>query len=169
MNKNRLDHSRVSLYAGLALGLALAFLPARARAGADCEAARCAVQAAISQNCSCDGASNHGRYVSCVAHQVKALAANGTVPMECKGKITRCAAKSTCGKAGFVTCTRQRLGTCNVSTGTCVEDPTLLCTSDANCVLGTTCSVKRSAEHCTNAGGTIGTTSTCCSSCVVAP
>src|SRR5215468_7613589 len=102
-------------------------------------------QAAIAQNCSCTASTNHGRYVSCVAHQVKSLANAGTIPIDCKGKITRCAARSTCGKAGTVTCTRQRLGTCNLTTGTCVENPALVCLTDANCVLGTTCSIKRDA------------------------
>jgi hypothetical protein len=149
----------VALAALVTLGLA-----PHLAAASDCEAARCAVQAAINQNCPCDSATNHGRYVSCVAHQVKSL-----VPVDCKGKVTRCAARSTCGKAGFVTCTRQRLGTCNLTTGTCVEDPTVVCSSDANCVLGTTCSIKRDSDHCTAAGGSVGTSSTCCASCTVTP
>jgi len=38
----------------------------------DCEPARCAAQAAIIAQCpSCDGAGNHGRFVSCVAQQVE--------------------------------------------------------------------------------------------------
>jgi|SRR5262245_46729529 len=156
------------IHGGITAALMIAALgPGPALADSDCDAARCAVQAAIAQNCSCTASTNHGRYVSCVAHQVKTLSDSGAIPIDCKGKITRCAAKSTCGKAGFVTCTRQRLGTCNLTTGTCVENPALVCLTDANCVLGTTCSIKRDATHCTNAGGIVGTTSTCCSTCVV--
>jgi hypothetical protein len=45
-----------------------------ARAKTDCEPARCAAQAAIIAQCpSCDDASNHGRFVSCMAHVVKSL------------------------------------------------------------------------------------------------
>ena len=56
----------------------------------DCEAERCAAQAAISQDCpACSEASNHGRYVSCVAHVVKR-----TVSPGCRGKAIRCAARS---------------------------------------------------------------------------
>ena len=43
-------------------------------ANVDCEPARCAVQTAIAARCpSCDGADNHGRYVSCVARIVREL------------------------------------------------------------------------------------------------
>ena|SRR5437867_4880832 len=86
----------------------------------DCEAARCAAQTAISQQCpSCAEATNHGRYVSCVAHVVKQNVSPG-----CRGKAIRCAARSTCGKPGFVTC-----------------------------------------ERCTDAGGRVGASSSCCPAC----
>ena len=73
-------------------------------AATDCEPARCAVQSAIDQECNCATASNHGRYVSCVTHVVRRLTENGTVPNTCRGKVTSCAARSSCGKAGFVAC-----------------------------------------------------------------
>jgi hypothetical protein len=68
-----------------------------AEALVDCEPARCAVQAALEAECPCTAASNHGRHVSCVAHVVKRLADEGTIPVNCKGKIKRCAARSVCG------------------------------------------------------------------------
>ena len=70
----------------------------------DCEPARCALQAAIDKACPCSigvpagtTAANHGQHVSCVAHQVNMLAKSGMIPKNCKGKITKCAAKSICG------------------------------------------------------------------------
>lgn len=149
----------------------LAFGARAADAQTDCEPARCAVQAALDQECPCSEASNHGRHVSCVAHAVKRLSEgpNAVVPTNCKGKIKRCAARSICGKEGFVTCQIPLLGTCDVTTNTCVEDPTVVCTAEGVCVLGTRCKTKRSAELCLARGGTVGTSPTCCSDCVVPP
>src|SRR5881409_2062625 len=114
--------------------------------GVFAQAERCAAQAAISQDCpACSEASNHGRYVSCVAHVVKR-----TVSPGCRGKAIRCAARSTCGKPGFVTCERPT-DTCDLSTGTCAGNPTQTCATDFDC--GTRCSIKSSADRCTGAGG----------------
>src|SRR5262249_57130076 len=101
----------------------------QARAKQDCEPARCAAQAAIIAQCpSCDDASNHGRFVSCVAHVVKTLVDDGTVPGNCKGAVVRCAARSTCGKPGFVRCLFPT-DTCVVNPatglGTCATNPPL--------------------------------------------
>ena len=132
---------------------------APAASPSDCEAARCAVQQAIAQNCPCTTATNHGQYVSCVAHQVKKLQANGSIPTNCKGKVTRCAARSTCGKSGFITCTP----TCNIippaTTGTCANDPTVMCTSNSDCG---TCHTRR-ATSCPS--GTTAGSGTCCAAC----
>ena len=149
----------------------------------DCEAARCAVQAAINTNCTCStGASvtgNHGNYVSCVAKQVNMLAKADppVIPTNCKGKVTRCAAHSVCGKAGFVTCTIPvTFGTCDTTgsitgtAGTCATGtlaPTLAsCAMDTDCWLTTKCKTKSSSDRCTAAGGAVGASATCCSSCV---
>jgi hypothetical protein len=110
---------------------------------------------------------NHGRYVSCVAHVVNGLAKDGTIPNNCRGKVKRCAARSICGKADFVTCHIPQLGTCDTSTGTCEEDPTLPCTSDAQCVLGTRCKIAHSADLCMAKGGEVSTSPTCCADCSV--
>ena len=138
-----------------------------ARAAVDCEPARCAVQAAIDTQCPCAAATNHGRHVSCVAHVVKRLSDDGTIPTQCKGKITRCAARSICGKEGFVTCQIPVTGTCDTVAGTCVENTALLCLTDADCVIGSKCKTKRSADLCLEKGGTVGAGNSCCSNCVV--
>ena len=150
----------------LVLVAAIGLSAAAASAQTDCEPARCAVQAALDAECPCTAASNHGRHVSCVAHVVKRLADDGVIPRNCKGKIKRCAARSVCGKDDFVTCQLPVFGTCDLTTGTCVENATLLCTSDADCVIGTKCKIKHSAELCESRGGTVGDSPTCCSSCV---
>ena len=147
------------LVASLKIGAAMA-------AKVDCEPARCAVQAAINAQCDCGSSTNHGQYVSCVAHVVKQLSVDGTVPIECKGKVTRCAAKSVCGKDGFVTC-QVPTSTCVIPagalTGTCENDPTIVCTNDLAC--GAKCRIKSSADRCTAASGVVGTSPTCCPSC----
>ena len=140
----------------------------------DCEAIRCQVQAAINTNCSCDDSSNHGRYVSCVNRVIRESGA----PAKCRGKITRCAAISTCGKPGFETCVRTRAGTCDTSTGACtlgtLAAGLTVCAANTDCVAGTNCSIMRAfspretpapgADRCTVLGGTPGTGS-CCTAC----
>ncbi len=135
-----------------------------ARAETDCEPARCAVQAAINAACDCSTASNHGRYVSCVAHVVKQLSTNGTIPTNCKGKVKRCAARSTCGKAGFVICTIPVPGACDLATSTCAGNATVACLTDAQCTTSR-CKTRSSAEGCVAIGGTVGTGATCCANC----
>lgn len=146
---------------GILLGFA-AVVAASSAAPDACEPARCAAQAAIAQDCPCDAAATHGRHVSCVAHVVKRLVAAGTVPVNCKGKVVRCAAKSTCGKPGFVTCYIPT-DTCNLTTGTCTSNPALPCLVDADC--GTRCKTKSAPEICVQAGGAVGAPGSCCASC----
>lgn len=154
----------------------------------DCEPDRCAVQAMLDEACPCGlpsgtvaattnggllgvasgtTAATHGHYVSCVVQALKSLAQQDppAVQKNCRGKITRCAARSTCGKEGAVTCLIPKLGTCDTEAGTCVENSMLACTSDADCVLSTRCKIKRSADRCMAAGGTVGTGTTCCADC----
>jgi len=140
-------------------------------AAIDCEPARCDpnTQAAIS-SCGCPDASNHGRYVSCVAHAVKALASSGAIPKNCKGKVVRCAARSTCGKPGFVVCKIPVYGTCDLATSTCTEGTSVLmdgtCAADTDCVVKTKCNIKSSEDRCLARGGTPDPTSTtCCAVC----
>jgi hypothetical protein len=146
----------------LVAGAAVALLssPVRVAAQDDCEAERCATQATIAGECSCESAANHGDYVSCVAN-----AASGLVSEECVGAVVRCAARSTCGKDGAVACLKPKFGPCDRSTGTCRKNPAVSCTTSRDCVSGAKCSIKRSAELCTAHGGTVSASPTCCADC----
>ena len=75
-------------------------------------------RAAVEANCDCETAENHGAYVSCAAAQAKAVIVNNK---SCRGVVKKCAARSTCGKPGFVTCNIPRYGTCDLVTSTCSE------------------------------------------------
>ena len=89
----------------------------------------------------CTTASNHGQYVSCISHEAKA---DTTLPSSCHGAVVKCAAKSTCGKSGFVTCCR------------------------TNSAGVTKCSTKSSGTACTPPKlGTacVGTHPSCCDAC----
>ncbi len=141
----------------------------------DCEAVRCQVQGTISACLT--GAKNHGQCVSCVAHAVH----DPSIPHQCRGKIVRCAARSTCGKPGFETCTTTEAGMCDTSTGQCSEGTlaagVTACMQDSDCV-ATDCGIMRAfppnttptpgQDSCTLRGGTPGTGS-CCASCPTAP
>jgi len=150
----------------LAAALALCAPVGALAAATDCEPARCAVQSTIDQECNCTTASNHGRYVSCVAHVVRRLTAESTVPNTCRGKVTRCAARSTCGKTGFVAC-HIPTDVCDIpagmTIGTCTGNPALTCLTSLDC--GSRCRVSKSAELCTEHGGTVGAGASCCRGC----
>src|ERR1051326_2810018 len=65
-----------------------------------------AVRAQAAAECDCASATHHGGYVSCVAHVAKQAIRNGTLARQCRRDVVSCAAQSTCGKPGFVTCCR---------------------------------------------------------------
>src|SRR5262249_6087011 len=65
-----------------------------------------AIAAAADAECDCGGASDHGKFVRCVTQIAKSAIRSGTLPKQCKSAVVRCAARSTCGKPGFVTCCR---------------------------------------------------------------
>ena len=123
----------------------------------DCEAARCAMQSAV-DTC-CQNATNHGQFVSCVAHAMNAAARDGTIPTNCKGKVTRCAARSTCGKTGFSTCTPTCVIPTGATTGTCANDPTVICTTSSDCGM---CHIRPSG---TCPPDTTEGTGSCCPTC----
>lgn len=132
----------VGLVAALALSL-LAFTPQRGEAKCDPAGADAAdvaaARAAVAANCDCAGAANHGAFVSCAAEQAKGLANKS-----CRGAVVSCAAKSTCGKPGFVTC----------------------CRTKASGV--TKCSTKSKADRCKPPKGgsaCVGTLASCCDAC----
>src|SRR2546427_2396284 len=81
-------------------------------------------RAAVAANCDCAGAASRGVYVRCAAQQANATLVNKS----CAGAVKKCAAKSTCGRPGAVTC-------CVTKTG------------------GTRCRIKRDAAHCTASNG----------------
>jgi hypothetical protein len=61
-------------------------------------------QEIVDEACDCEAMPNHGRYVSCAAHALRDAVRNGEVPKACKRLVRRGAARSTCGKTGFVAC-----------------------------------------------------------------
>ena len=152
---------RKELVFALALASAVGLFASAARAG--CNDSRVdSVRASINQDCQCNG--NHGQYVSCVAHHVRDAVANNQLDVNCKGKVTRCAARSTCGKkTGFMTCAICQPGTC--SNGVC-DGSSTTCTDSSTCPpVVTHCSTKSSSDLCTAKGGNPGTGSCCDATC----
>ncbi len=140
---------RSLITAAVAFSLVLAVGP-RAFAGCDQSDPTVASQVktarsnADSECGGCAAATNHGQYVSCVAGKVKAMDSTA-LPPQCRGAVVRCAARSTCGKPGFVTCCRTR--------------------ADGR----TKCSTKNGDEHCVAPSGgsacvSVGNPS-CCDAC----
>jgi len=115
-----------------------------ARAACNDSVALASMRAAADLQCPCATAVGHAPYVHCVARVAKAEVKSGSLPKQCRAAIVRCAKKSTCGAAGFVTC----------------------CRTSAK---GTTkCSVKSSAAKCAPPmGGSacVGTVPSCCDAC----
>ena len=106
-------------------------------------------RAQVATDCPCDHtdppATNHGQYVKCAAGVAGSRAAldqsdPNFLPKSCKGAVKKCAAHSTCGKPGAVTC--------------CI-------TNDK----GTKCKTKKDTTHCTDKGGIVGTCASCCDAC----
>jgi len=113
--------------------------------------------------CPCTG--NHGQYVSCVARTVRDAVTSGELDVNCKGKVVRCAARSTCGKKeGFVTCTICVPGTCSAE-GFC-DDGVTQCADSSTCPqVVDRCSTKSSADLCQAKGGIVGEGSCCHATC----
>ncbi len=105
-------------------------------------AAVAAARQAVEDECNCAGAPNHGQYVKCAAGvaNARAKADPSLLPTSCKGQVKKCAAKSTCGKPGFVTC--------------CVTKNS-----------ATKCKLKKSETACTDKGGLVGACTSCCDAC----
>jgi len=125
------------------------------------------VSTAVAQCCPCDAPSfiNHGGYVHCVAHAANALRKAGCLDDSARRSIKKCAARSTCGKPGFVTCCQPQPGVCGPS-GECARtDPPVSCTTDEDCPPQVRCTTKRSEELCLAAGGTPGAPGSCCGAC----
>jgi hypothetical protein len=163
---NRQSHSKegfrmrtIVLAFSFAAGVVLFTTPARAGCNdPDLVTVRDAILAA----CPCSG--NHGLYVSCVARAVRDAVTSGQLDTNCKGKVVRCAARSTCGKKeGFVTCTRCVPGTC---TGDVCDDGVTPCADSSTCPqVVDRCSTKSSAALCAARGGIAGSGSCCLATC----
>lgn len=95
-------------------------------------ALRAAARQDVKDNCNCATAENHGAYVKCSAGRVNA---NTSLPKSCRGAVKKCAAKSNCGKPGFIICCKKN------SSGK------------------TTCAAKKDCDHCVAPSGG----SKCCS------
>jgi hypothetical protein len=107
-------------------------------------AAVAAARAQVATDCPCGSAANHGEHVRCAAQVANALADADALPKSCKGEVVKCAAKTTCGKPGFVTCCR------------------------TNSKGQTKCSTKKDASKCKPPKGgsvCVGATSSCCDAC----
>ena len=103
-----------------------------------------AVRAMADEQCDCSTATSHDDYVDCVDEVADAAVEEGSLRPECEEAVVTCAAQSTCGLPGFVTCCRtNRHGE-------------------------TTCSIKSDAADCeAPRRGTafVGSTSICCDAC----
>lgn len=127
---------------------------------------------ALAEACPCDGPQpwkNHGKYVSCVVRLRNELRKAGCLDDAAKREISRCAARSTCGKAGAVLCCSwDTSGVCDdpvedgTAAGTCSNDAAVACDTSLDCVKASAAKVSRSEDACTAAGGTsIGGGSVC--------
>jgi hypothetical protein len=155
---------------------AVARVAAAAQPSCD-ETAVTSVKAAIDADCPCAGLpdgnggsvpwKNHGQYVRCVTKAKKTEALNAGVARQCLKGVVPCAANSTCGKSNAVACVTTS-GTClndptpgdGVAQGTCDNNSTTVCDTDADCSVAS-CSVM-SPDECTLALGSAAT-GTCCS------
>src|SRR5439155_1393843 len=140
---------RASLVVGLLCWLLAAPPPANAESGScgnrpgDADQVA-AVRAMADAQCDCASTPDHDTYVNCVDEVAAAAVQNGALRPACAGMVTSCAAQSTCGKPGFVTCCRTA--------------------ADGD----TRCSIKHSADACKPPpGGTacVGSVPSCCDAC----
>ncbi|MBY0277574.1 hypothetical protein K2Z84_19750 [Candidatus Binatia bacterium] len=182
-------HAKTALVAlGLALFASSAALLTTPRAeAATCDAAGAdagaiaAARAAIDAQCNCAGAARHGDYVKCARGILAGLVGAGQLPGSCKGAAQRCASRSTCGRAGAVTCCRttsagvtsgsikSSAAACRAPRGgtACVADHASLCDAcdGAGCAPSCGNGVVEAGEQCEPPG-----TATCDASCqTIAP
>jgi hypothetical protein len=125
------------------------------------------VDVAIDETCPCDGQvteggtepwRNHGQYVRCVVRYRNALRKAGCLSKAEFLGVARCAARSTCGRTGAVTCCLSETGTC--SDGICSNDADVPCDIDDDCTR-TRAKIVRDETACVERGGVAGTGSVC--------
>jgi hypothetical protein len=168
MKSGRLIVPMLSVLAVLAWAATAAAKPSTCAATAVADA-----KVAVDQACPCTGKpdlqgvavpwKNHGQYVSCITKATKAAAKSAGVARQCLKDVVPCAAHSTCGKSADadIACSVLTPGTCNIVAGTCENDASTFCTSDADCPVLQSCAVM-SADECVVAQGSAATVS-CCS------
>ena len=127
--------------------VALAFLAgtqgvARARCGDDPGDAQAVADARtqVDSDCDCAGAASHRDYVRCAIGVARTRADAGQLRSQCRSAVKRCAAKSTCGTPGAVSCCIERNGSFR-------------------------CLIRRDAGSCAGRGGTTGADGSCCDTC----
>jgi hypothetical protein len=101
-------------------------------------------RAQVESQCPCASQATHAAYVKCAVGAAKAAVRAGTLPRTCQGAIKQCAARSTCGRAGAVTCCR------TTAKGT------------------EKCAIKSGASACKapkRGTACVGSAATCCDSC----
>ena len=138
------------------------------------------VAAVLAAACPCDGAPgsvapwrNHGQYVRCVVHLRNGLRKAGCFSDDSfRRTVTRCAARSTCGKQKTVLCCRYERGACKgdpnpadgIAAGECSNDASRPCNADPDCITSTV-GLARDPAACTNDGGTPVGSGSICSRC----
>ena len=138
------------------------------------------VSAAVAAACPCDADTslvpwkNHGQYVRCVVKFRNVLRKSDCLDDTLKRTISRCAARSTCGKDGRVLCCKYDLGTCSdptpdgTPTGVCSNDGAVACDVADDCTKSTS-SLARSGEACVESGGVDVGPGSICTSCPPPP
>ena len=136
---------------------------------------------AIAEACPCEGQAlsgesptpwrNHGQYVRCVVKYANLLRKSECLTPEERQPIKRCAARSTCGKAGRVLCCVSETGTCSdtnpdgTADGVCSNDEDLPCDTDADCAK-TRARITQNEDACLAEGGEVGGEGSVCSACL---
>lgn len=103
-----------------------------------------ATRTMVDAQCPCATATSHREYVKCVAVATKSAMASGSLPKQCRRAVVHCAAQSTCGRPGFVSC----------------------CRTTAKGVAK--CSIKPDARKCTapkGGAGCVKSVASCCDAC----
>jgi len=126
-----------------------------------------AIRATVDETCPCAGTDdgsggvtpwkNHGKYVRCVSHAVRAELKAAGLKRRCLRGAVPCAAQSACGKRGAEPCITATPDTC--VGGACTNDPTTLCVADADCTV-LACAVT-DPDDCTASGGVVRSESCC--------
>lgn len=139
------------------------------------------VDAAIEAECPCAGETigqdvtqpwrNHGQYVRCVKKYRNQLRKADCLDRAGLRSMSRCAARSTCGKPDRVVCCLSMVDTCSdpvpgdqLMEGICGDDADRPCDSEVDCTR-TRARMKRTEEACLEAGGTVAGEGSLCTAC----